>query len=310
MKKRTNRELEALLARAVDGLLPDVYAQVASAPLPRAAADVVPFRPAARRAPMVRRIAAACACVALLCVTGAFSLLCPAAYIGINVNPSIELTTNLFDRVLTATARNADAEAVLSGLKLRNVDLDTAVSAIIGSLVQHEYLKNGEGEIRITVHSGFGDRALRLEERLVDDVRRALPAEQQGVSVYTEAPRPAPTLPGSSGSSSSTRPATEPVDDDDHDEDDDTTVTRPATPDDSRGKKALIDCILALDPSRDAAALQRMNTPALRELAEDLADNDDAPDEDDKEDDGDDKKSEKPEPDKDDKDGDEDEDDD
>ena len=249
---------------------------------------------------MVRRIAAACACVALLCVTGAFSLLCPAAYIGIDVNPSIELTTNLFDRVLTATARNADAEAVLSGLKLRNVDLDTAVSAIIGSLVQHEYLKNGEGEIRITVHSGLGGRALRLEEQLVDDVRRALPAEQQGVSVYTEAPRPAPTLPDSSGSSSSTRPATEPTDDDDHDEDDDSTVTRPATPDDSRGKKALIDYILALDPSRDAAALQRMNTPALRELAEDLADNDDAPDEDDR--DEDDKKTEKPEKEKDDED--------
>lgn len=271
MSKRTNREIEALLARAVDALLPDLCAQAANAPLHKAfaEADVISFSPRERRAPVMRRVAAACACAALLCVTGAFSLLCPAAYIGIDVNPSIELTTNLFDRVLTATARNADAEAVLSGLKLRNVDLDTAVSAIIGSIVQHEYLENGEGEIRITVHSGSGNRAVRLEARLVDDVRRALPLEQQSVSVYTETDRPAPT---ETTSVVSTEPATRPTTVSEDVDDDRTAPTKPGKPADNRGKKALIDHILTLDSSRDAAVLQRMSTKELRELQEDLLD--------------------------------------
>lgn len=271
MSKRTDREIEALLARAVDALLPDLCAQAANAPLRKAPAeaDIVSFSPRTRRAPVMRRVAAACACAALLCVTGAFSLLCPAAYIGIDVNPSIELTTNLFDRVLTATARNADAEAVLSGLKLRNVDLDTAVSAIIGSIVQHEYLENGEGEIRITVHSGNGGRTVRLEERLVNDVRRALPLEQQSVSIYTETGRPVPT---ETTSVVSTEPATRPTTVPEDVDDDRTAPTKPSKPADNRGKKALIDHILTLDPSRDAAVLQRMSTEELRELQEDLLD--------------------------------------
>ncbi|ODU56268.1 MAG: hypothetical protein ABT01_04260 [Clostridium sp. SCN 57-10] len=273
MSKRTDREIEARLARAVDALLPDLCAQAASAPLhtSSAEADVISFSSPVRSAPLIRRVAAACACAVLLCAAGAFSLLCPAAYIGIDVNPSIELTTNLFDRVLTATARNADAEEVLSGLRLRNVDLDTAVSAIIGSIVQHEYLKNGEGEIRITVQSGSGNRAVRLEERLVDDVRRALPVEQQRVSVYTETDRPLPT---ESTSAVSTEPTTRPTTVPGGADDDRTAPTKPSKPSGNHGKKALIDCILALDPSRDAAVLQRMSTEKLRELQEDLLDND------------------------------------
>lgn len=200
MKKRNNRALEELLARGVDQSLPDLRQAAASAPLisPAYYESLLPReeRPAARRSGGPRRLAVAAGlCLALLWggVAGYYH---PAARIGIQVNPSIELTTNLLDRVLEAKALNADGEAILSTLELKNVDLDTAVSAIIGSIVQHDYFVDGTGTVHITVSAASASRALSLEERVSQDVLSALP-EDQSVTISTTPASPSPAPPAS-----------------------------------------------------------------------------------------------------------------
>ena len=183
------RAVETLLARAVDQLLPDVYEQAAFGAIPSdKEGNVLSFPPPRRsvRSSAVFRSLAACACLLLLCGVGAYSYFSPIAQIGIDVNPSIELKTNLYDRVIRAVPLNEDAETVLNGLQLRNVNLDTAVSAIIGSMVRHNYFQDGTGTLKITVESRSEQRVMQLEKRLIQDVKAALPADKQQVAIYTK----------------------------------------------------------------------------------------------------------------------------
>ena len=70
-------------------------------------------RPAARLAPRRRRwpaalAAAACLLVAILGFSGWQLYQKPVAYVGLDINPSLELAVNRFDCVVTATAINDD----------------------------------------------------------------------------------------------------------------------------------------------------------------------------------------------------------
>ena len=71
--------------------------------------------------------------------------------IGIDVNPSIELSVNRNEKVLQANPLNEDAETILDDMNLKNVDLDIAVNALIGSMVRNGYLDELDNAILVTV---------------------------------------------------------------------------------------------------------------------------------------------------------------
>ena len=71
--------------------------------------------------------------------------------IGIDVNPSIELSVNRNDKVLKAEPLNSDAEEILDNMDLEHVDVDIAVNALIGSMVRHGYLSDLDNAILVTV---------------------------------------------------------------------------------------------------------------------------------------------------------------
>lgn len=300
MKTMTNQELEAKLAEAVDRLQPDLCSRAATASVGNAA-DLVPqSQPGRRPMSKFRTIAvAACLCLILMGGAGAYTWLYPAAQIGLDVNPSIELTTNTFDRVLSAAALNADAEVVLGSLQLRGVELDTAISAIIGSIVQNGFLEQSGGEVRISVTAGSEKRILRLEQQISEDVRKALPQEKANVAVTVKPSqqegaattqteiKPQPELPPNgtvAGVDAVSEPTTQ------QPTQQNPQPQTPSTPsngaDTSNGKQAWIQRALVLDPSLDAATLQTYSVKQLRELVDDLEDQ--LEDADDDNDDGDD----------------------
>ena len=96
--------------------------------------------------------AAACLCVAVL--GGGVSFYQNHrvdSVIGIDVNPSIELSVNRNEKVLQANPLNEDAETILDDMNLKNVDLDIAVNALIGSMVRNGYLDELDNAILVTV---------------------------------------------------------------------------------------------------------------------------------------------------------------
>ena len=72
------------------------------------------------------------------------------AYVGIDVNPSLELALNDQDAVITAEAENADAERVLAGLELAGLPYDEALAALFASEGMAPYLNN-DAVVKISV---------------------------------------------------------------------------------------------------------------------------------------------------------------
>ena len=88
----------------------------------------------ARPAPSPGRLAAAAACLLLL-LTGAgwWTYLLPTSTISIDINPSLELGINRFDRVVSVTGYNDDGRALADSLELRFLPLDSALDQVLSS---------------------------------------------------------------------------------------------------------------------------------------------------------------------------------
>ena len=78
-------------------------------------------------------MAAACAACLLLTVGSLWLYLTPAAYISVDVNPSVELTVNRFDRVISLKGLNDDGAALAAGLNVRFLEYTEALEQVLDS---------------------------------------------------------------------------------------------------------------------------------------------------------------------------------
>ena len=101
--------------------------------------------------------AASAACVAAMLIVGGVLYTTQTAYISIDVNPSIELSLNRFDRVLKAVPKNEDARRVLSGIDLDHLKYSDALQKIVEAERALGYLDEGAAMVlpsrAMTTHS-------------------------------------------------------------------------------------------------------------------------------------------------------------
>ena len=97
-----------------------------------------------------------------------------ATVIGIDVNPSIELGINKNDTVVNALALNSDAQIILDEMKLKGVDCDVAVNALIGSMLKHGYIDELKNSILISVDNPDARKSAELEELLLNEINSIL----------------------------------------------------------------------------------------------------------------------------------------
>jgi len=92
----------------------------------------------------IAKVASLAAAGLLILGTGiaAYSYTVPYSYVYVDINPSIELTANIYDRIIRADALNPDGEELLSEYDLRNERVDTAVLRILNAAVKQGYLNN------------------------------------------------------------------------------------------------------------------------------------------------------------------------
>ncbi len=124
------------------------------------------YRP--RRSRLRPALAAACAAL-LLCVgLGGYQLLfVPVSYVSIDVNPSVELSLNRLDRVVSATAYNEEGEALLAGLALSGRTYTQAIDALLESEAAEGYLEGPSG-LTFTVASGSEEKDAALLRGIED----------------------------------------------------------------------------------------------------------------------------------------------
>lgn len=85
---------------------------------------------------------AACLVFAAIGVGGFALASTPAAYVGIDVNPSVELGINRFDRVVEANAYNQDGQDVLDQAQVEGMPYADALDAIERAMVDQGYLSD------------------------------------------------------------------------------------------------------------------------------------------------------------------------
>ncbi len=189
----SNQGIERALARAVERSTPDIREKAASAPIvPLVVPDgIVPRQEERRRrAGWTRKAAlAVCACLAVVLCLGLYSYFAPAAFIRIDVNPSLEIEANRYDRVLEVRPLNEEAEEVLGDMKLKHMDLDTAVNAIVGALVRQGWLDDG-GTVTVWASGGSRDENLSIQRRIAGDIESLLDGRAQVVTPDDEEPEP------------------------------------------------------------------------------------------------------------------------
>lgn len=142
----------------------------------------------------LKLIAGAASMVAALavCTIGAFAYYTPTDYVSLDVNPSVEYSINMFDRILNVKAVNDDGEEILSSLDLNNMTIESAVKETLDKLMVDGYLTddpNG-GVVITTSNDQFGE-AERLAAELEQEIQAYLDSQEGIVAeVKAEAVKP------------------------------------------------------------------------------------------------------------------------
>lgn len=150
--KLTNEEVEYRIAKAVVKNVPDLYEEAANTPVtPLAMVDDILPRQYPRQKRVLPRLAAACL---LLVLFGgsffAYTWFSVKAILSIEVNPSVALSINHYERVIDARAMNSDGDDLLDELSLKGLKLETAMDALMGAMNRKGYLQDG-GNIHLFV---------------------------------------------------------------------------------------------------------------------------------------------------------------
>lgn len=100
-----------------------------------------------KSAPLRRAVCAAALCCLVLAAVGGYKLyFTPTSVISIDINPSIELDVNRFDRIIGVQGRNEDGQALADTLDILYLEYDQAVDMVLASptvtacLEQDEFL--------------------------------------------------------------------------------------------------------------------------------------------------------------------------
>lgn len=106
--------------------------------------------------------------------------------IDIDVNPSIELQINKYDKVVKAEAINDDAIAILDGMDLHGVQTKIAVNAIVGSMFKQGYLVGNTDTVLISVDGKDKEIADKTKMTVTEDVDSLLKAYNSAASVISQ----------------------------------------------------------------------------------------------------------------------------
>lgn len=131
--------------------------------------------------PSVGKALSAAACLAVICtaVFGCHLYYTPASYVYMDINPSVRLDLNCFERVIDVVPLNEDAEVLLSNLTIRKGTAEDCMNTIVSACQDQNYLNETNTDIEVSVRTD----SAKLETK-VETVSAAIGEEQLEVSVF------------------------------------------------------------------------------------------------------------------------------
>ncbi len=170
----------AFLSLPHDGLSDDVFDAC------RPSESAPPSRRPIRLMPMMMVVAASLAL--LVCGVAMLWAHRPSGYmtVSLDVNPSIAIDVDDRETIVSVTALNEDAAAVIGDQVYTGQTVAKTVQELVAAMVQQGYLSEVANSVLISVDSTDADKAARLQTKLSGEVEQALAADGLSGAVISQ----------------------------------------------------------------------------------------------------------------------------
>ncbi len=108
-----------------------------------------------------------------------------ASVVSIDVNPSVEIKLNKNDVVVEITALNGDGQEIIAGMKLEGTDVETALNALISSMLRSGYITELQNSVLIGVENDNNSKNQELRKKLNAVVSSFMKEENAGCAIIT-----------------------------------------------------------------------------------------------------------------------------
>jgi len=186
----TEREINEKIRQAFDHATPDVWDAVLS-DCKEQKGRVFVMETAKKKKTWTKQLSTIAACLCLI-VGAVFGFQnyqmnhIVDTIVSLDVNPSIEIQVNQKERVLDVIPLNEDGKIIIGDMDFSGSNLDVAVHAIIGSMLQNGYLNELTNSILISVDNNDPARGAALQERLTAEINKLLQTDTFSGSVLSQ----------------------------------------------------------------------------------------------------------------------------
>ena len=104
----------------------------------------------------------------------------------LDVNPSLSITVNARERVIDVTALNADAQVIVGSMDLKGTQLEVAVNALVGSMLQNGYLGELQNAILVSVENNDAAKSAELQARITASINGLFPSSTLEPAVLSQ----------------------------------------------------------------------------------------------------------------------------
>ncbi|MDV3428414.1 MAG: hypothetical protein LIR50_15570 [Bacillota bacterium] len=99
----------------------------------------------------------------------------PVSYLSLDINPSVELGLNAFNKVVSASAYNEDGQTILEGQDVINQDVKDAVNTLVNSAAEEGFIADdGSSVISVTSETDDKEEAEELENEAEEGANEAI----------------------------------------------------------------------------------------------------------------------------------------
>lgn len=122
------------------------------------------------------RYALAISACLLIMIVGLGTYYVPVNDIYIDVNPSIEIRTNMFDKVIVVNAKNDDGTSIVNSVDVKNKNIEIAIDDIMNEMITQGYIKSEltDNAILISVNAKSEEQSKKISESIDKSVNNKL----------------------------------------------------------------------------------------------------------------------------------------
>lgn len=141
------------------------------------------------RLPSISKIASIAAAIILVSALGMGGILyvTPYSYVDLDINPSLEITSNVFNRILSVKALNKDGNKLIENADLHHRNLKEGIKIVMFRALEEGYLKSKENNaVFITVSTQNNKKVEKIQKMIEKSSNEELTAQNLNAEIIVE----------------------------------------------------------------------------------------------------------------------------